>query len=179
MRLPFLSLWFTLSLSTLYFFGNLSTTISLPKLPIFIPPNQWRDNDYCHSQCNQSSNIISCKWMVRWEWNVVKVASKLAAAEHAKDGVFERYPLFIAQEWFTKQRPGDKTQACSLCGSKLGFWAGEIGVMGHAAGSEFNAQMDLGTLVQYSYTSHPNVKFAVNLDENSKFGAKCNQDLEV
>ena len=47
--------------------------------------------------------------MVRWEWNVVKVASKLAAAEHVTDGVFERYPLFIAQEWFTKQRPGDKT----------------------------------------------------------------------
>ena len=34
-------------------------------------------------------------------------------------------------------------------GSNWGFGYTEIGVMGHAARSEFKAQMDLGTLVSY------------------------------
>ena len=73
----------------------------------------------------------------------------LGTAGHAKYDVFGRYPFFIVQEWFAEQWPGDKTWACSLCGFKLGFWVKEIGVMGHAAGSEFKAHMDLGTLVPY------------------------------
>ena len=36
-----------------------------------------------------------------------------------------------------------------MCGFGSGFWAEEIGVMGHAAGPEFKAQMDLDTLVPY------------------------------
>ena len=74
--------------------------------------------------------------MVRWEWNVVKVASELGSHSsrhawqrcflgvvgHAKDGVFGRYSYFIVREWFAEQGPGDKTWACSLCGFKLGFW---------------------------------------------------------
>ena len=36
-----------------------------------------------------------------------------------------------------------------MCGLGLGFWVEEIGVMGHAVGPEFKAQMGLGTLVPY------------------------------
>ena len=36
-----------------------------------------------------------------------------------------------------------------MCGFGLGFWVEEIGVMGHAVGPKFKAQMNLGTLVPY------------------------------
>ena len=69
----------------------------------------------------------------------------LGAAGHAKDGVFGRYYFFIVQEWFVEQGPGDKTWACNLCGYRLGFC--------DAAGLEFKAQRDLGTLVLYYFNS--------------------------
>ena len=74
----------------------------------------------------------------------------LGAIGHAKDGIFGHYPFFIVREWFAGQWLGDKTWACNMCGFKLGFWAEEIGVMGHATGPEFKAQMDLDTLVPYN-----------------------------
>ena len=74
----------------------------------------------------------------------------LGAIGHANDGIFGHYPFFIVREWFAEQWLGDKTWACSMCGFESGFWAEEIGVMGHAAGPEFKAQMDLDTLVPYN-----------------------------
>ena len=65
--------------------------------------------------------------------------------------MFESHSFFIAREWFTEQGLGSKTWACNLCGFGLGFWVEkETRAMGHAAGSEFKAQMDLGTTVPYT-----------------------------
>ena len=71
----------------------------------------------------------------------------LGTAGHVKDGVFGRYSFFIVREWFAEQGSGDKTWACNLCGFELGFWIERD--WGH--GSEFKAQMDLGTMVLYNY----------------------------
>ena len=69
------------------------------------------------------------------------------ATGYAKNGVFGRYSFFVVREWVAEQGLGDKTWACSLCGFRLGFWVERD--WGH--GSEFKAQMDLGTMVLYNY----------------------------
>ena len=76
------------------------------------------------------------------------------AVGYAKDGVFGRYSFFIVWEWFAEQGSGDKTWACNLCGFELGFWIERDWGMGHVARLEFKAQMDLGTMVSYSYNMY-------------------------